>query len=59
MRSVIWIAVWLGIGFAITEFVASYLEASRQVERSAIQKLGDPESDAGDMQAARPATSRR
>jgi hypothetical protein len=55
MRSVIMTAVWLGIGFVITEFVASYLEM-RSVERMAGHKLVDPVREARDLQAAGPAT---
>lgn len=55
MRSVIMIALWLGIGFAITEFVASYLE-TRSVERLAAHNPIDPVSEARDLPAAGPAT---
>jgi len=51
MRGVVITAIWLGIGFGITEFVASYLEA-RSVEGRAVHKLAEPERD---MQAAGPA----
>lgn len=53
MRNLIIMAVWLGIGFGITELVASYLQA-RSAEPQAVQKLHDPASDARDVQAAGP-----
>jgi hypothetical protein len=56
MRNLIIVAIWLGVGFAITEFIASYLEASRNDEHQAIQKLSDPARDARDVQATGPAT---
>ena len=52
MRNLIIVAVWLGIGFGITEFVASYLEASRA--QPTAHKLNDATPDARNVQAAVP-----
>jgi len=50
MRNLIIVAIWLAIGFGVTELVASVIEA-HSVNRVAIQKLEDPALDARDIQA--------
>jgi hypothetical protein len=41
MRNLIIVAIWLVIGFAVTELVASFIE-SHSLNRATIQKLEDP-----------------
>ena len=56
MRGVVITAIWLGLGFGITEFVASFLET--RGEHQAVQKRQDQARDARDLQATGPATPR-
>ncbi len=52
LRTLIIVALWLGAGFAITEFVASTLEKSRANEHQTVEKLTDPARDARDISTA-------
>ena len=50
MRNLVIVAVWLAIGFGVTELVASYIEA-QSANRVATPKLADPTLDARDIHA--------
>jgi hypothetical protein len=50
MRILVIIAVWLTIGFGVTELVASFIEV-QSASRVATPKLEDPAHDARDIHA--------
>ena len=51
-HTLITIAIWLGIGLAITEFAASYLEKSRTSGHLAVNTFEDPHIDVRGLHAA-------
>jgi len=50
MRNLIIVALWLAIGFGVTELVASFMEVQSS-SRVATPKLEDPAYDARDIHA--------
>ena len=52
MRNLIIVAIWLALGFGVTELVASYIEAQTQsANRVETPKFEDPELNARDIHA--------
>jgi len=54
MRNLVIVAIWIGIGFAVTEFVASALEKSRVDEHQSAHTAYDPARDARGVTADAP-----
>jgi hypothetical protein len=52
MRNLIIVAIWLAIGFGVTELVASYIEVqSQSANHVATPKFEDPALNARDIHA--------